>query len=345
MRSDAVRTMLYSRPAASARALVPLGQLHPDRHVLLGGRAVAELAVGVDAPGQYPAIGGQGERLEYAGRGRRHLDARGQPDLGRRPADLRGAVAEPAMGVVAPGQEPPGGGDRVTGRVARRDGSDLRVPGYPHVAGDEPEGGRGAGAQLAVNVPAPGQHPARLGQGQGAVQPRADGRDRDALGQPDPHRERLVLAGPVAQLPVEVVPPGQDLALGGQRQGEQGAFPHRCYLHAGGQPDPHGRQPGHGRAVADLAVDVAAPGEDRPGGGQRHAGALRGPHRGVAQLRGQPAYRPAEWRRWLSRRPARRRCHCPSPRQSPRDRRRSPRWRRRGRPGPPGRRRSWRRPG
>ncbi len=77
--------------------------------------AVAELAVEIDAPAQDPAVVVSRQREEPAGRRRRDLHPGGQVNL--EPAShgsLRGAIAELAVRVEAPGQQPPDRGDRVS---------------------------------------------------------------------------------------------------------------------------------------------------------------------------------------------------------------------------------------
>ena len=216
---------------------------------------------------------------------------RGQADRNRGAAVGRGAVAQLALAVVAPGQDLAAGGQRQAVETAAGDGGDGGPRGQADLdrGGDAKAtgGGGGAVAQLAVVVVAPGQDLAGGGQRQAVLSAAGDGGDGGPRRQADRNRGAAVGGGAVAQLAGAVVAPGQDLAGGGQRQavvttsGDGGDGGPR------GQADRNRGAAVGGGAVAQLAVAVVAPGQDLAGGGQRQAVGAAGCDGGDGGPRGQ----------------------------------------------------------
>src|SRR5450756_1721047 len=103
----------------------------------------------------------------------------------------------------------------------------------------------------------------------------------------DVYKRQAVGGGAVAQLAGAVVAPGQHLSAGGQRQavvapaGDGGDGGPR------GQADRNRGAAVVGGAVAQLAVEVVAPGQDLSGRGQRQAVAIAAGDGGDGGPRGQ----------------------------------------------------------
>src|SRR5271165_1615153 len=162
------------------------GQLDFDGAVRARGGAVAELAIGVGAPGQDLAGSGEGQGVEAAGAEGLDPGVLGQLDLDWHPAALGAAIAQLAIAVETPGQEPSGRGEREAELAARPCGGNRSAPGQPDL--DRGTAALGAAvAQLAVAVETPGQDLAGRGDSQ-AVGAACRGLiDRRMPGQLNPH--------------------------------------------------------------------------------------------------------------------------------------------------------------
>ena len=188
-------------------------------------------------------------------------------DLQRRVPGLVRAVAQLAVVVVAPALGAPRCGQRTAVVAAGRDGghaaaqaADLqrRVPGLVRAV-----------AQLAVVVVAPALGAPRCGQRTAVGAAARDG-GHAAAQAADLHRRVPGLVRAVAQLAEAVVAPALDAPRRGQRTAVDAAD--RDGGHAAAQAaDLYRRVPVEERAVAQLAVVVAAPALDAPRRGQRTA--------------------------------------------------------------------------
>src|SRR5258706_5837098 len=183
--------------------------------VALDECAVPDLAVHVVTPALHPAGGGQGAGV--IGSHRNGADAAGEPaDVHGRVALDGRAVADLAVGVVAPALDAAAGGQGAGVEVAGCDGADAA--GEPaDVHGCETLGG-GAIAQPATAVVAPALDAAAGGQGAGVIHARCD-RNHPA-GQPGHVGGCGAVNGRViAELAVAVAAPALDPAAGGQGAG------------------------------------------------------------------------------------------------------------------------------
>src|SRR6266851_3304048 len=98
--------------------------VHQNRDVAAGGGAVAQLAGGVVAPGQNPAGGGQRQAVVAAAGDGRYKGAGREGDRNRGTEIGGGAVAQLAVGVVAPGEDLTGGRQRQAVATPGGDGGD-----------------------------------------------------------------------------------------------------------------------------------------------------------------------------------------------------------------------------
>ena len=218
---------------------------------------------------------------------------RGHGDGGRNRSGGRGVVPQLVVAVEAPPKQQPILGERQHVVVAAGDlGDDFsrQRAARDHGNGHQRVNGR-THAELAVAVVAPGVDLAVAGECGGTVHTTGDGDDRLAgkhPGQAHGHRHRGVDGGAVAKLATVVLPPSEELVVAGEDQG---------VVVAGGVLDDgfSGQHPGgvHGHvvvaadavAVADLAADVVAPGQDGGGGvgRRRDDGNSDGVARGAAE--------------------------------------------------------------
>ena len=165
------------------RVRLPVGCLHPDRRMPLGGRPVAELAIAVVSPGVGVAVAAQGQRMIVSGADLQVGEILGQVRIrvavGRLHPDRRipvGAgcpVAELAIAVPSPGVGVPVAAHRQGKTIAVVFSSaDLAEPDAPAGAVRRGDGG-GFPAQLAalIGADAPRAVPAcrRPSGGQGQV--------------------------------------------------------------------------------------------------------------------------------------------------------------------------------
>ena len=150
------------------RVRLPVGRLHPDRRMPLGGCPVAELAIEVPSPGVNVAVAAQGQRMPVSGAdlqvGEVRWQVRVRLPVGRLHPDRRMPldgcpVAEPAIGVVSPGVNVP---VAAQGQGMKDSAADLhvgevrwRVCRLPHFGRRTLVGVRPV-AELAIAVVSPG---------------------------------------------------------------------------------------------------------------------------------------------------------------------------------------------
>src|SRR5262249_56121183 len=96
-------------------------QADRDGSGAVGGGAVAQLAVTVEAPGHQVTGAGDGEAVLAPGDDGLHRGARRQCDGHRDVTGLHGAVAELPLVVEAPGESPAGAGDCQAVELPARD--------------------------------------------------------------------------------------------------------------------------------------------------------------------------------------------------------------------------------
>ena len=245
--------------------------------------AVAQLAVVVEAPGEYKAVGSQGDAVTFAARDRGDGFSGQSPaahDRDRHRRVGRGAVAELTADVLAPRINPAGGseGEALVG-AARDAGDRLAGEGAGEVDGHRNQGrGVGAVAQLAAAAIAPGIERAVGGERQRVIGAGGDLDDRLAGQDPGAtHRHRhggKRVARAVAEVAEAVEAPGENLAVGGERVAGiiRGGDAHDGFAGEDARPvhgDGHGGT--DGGVVAELAGAVVAPGENLAVGGEREA--------------------------------------------------------------------------
>ncbi len=240
-----------------------------------GGGAVPQLAVVIVTPGPHGAVVPQGEVVVVPGG---DLD-----DLAQAVDALGGRVgrgigrSRPELAVIVPSPDPHGAvvceGQGVL--LPRLHLDEVQEPG--DLRGDVPV--RSRHPQLALGVVPPREEPAvaadGLGNGQGVVPPGGDGVD---LARHGDGGEPLGV-GSVPQLAEEIVPPGVEVAVGVQREGE--GLPRRggddLVPQVGPQVD--GGKPVGGGPVAELAAGVVAPAPQGPRKGRLRLGRRGGNRR------------------------------------------------------------------
>ena len=265
-----------------------LGRNAVDR----GGGAGAQLAFGTTAPGIEGVVPDLGQGVGGTGG---HADHIGQTAAvsGHHPAghDAGGVGVHGAQAQLAAGIQAPSVGAAVVAQhqgvaIAGGDGHDV-VHVATAVIATQADGVAlalgGVVAQLAVVVAAPGVDDTGVAQGHGEVVAggnldnvlqAVDAAGTGVVEAVDQHRHSAVGCGGVAQLAVGVIAPGVDVALGGHGKAVVAAGGDVGDLHALGELDlDHialadlGSVVTHtaglkGRAVAQLAVLVVAPGPD-----------------------------------------------------------------------------------
>ena len=188
----------------------------PSRAGELGGAAIAELAVIIQAPAPECAVRAGGEGVVIACGSA--LPVGPGTDLERTGARGGGAVAELAVAVAAPGPE------RAVG--ARGDGVILAagngapVGGTADGHGSGARRGRGAVASLSVSIVAPSPESAALLAGEDVETAAHDA--GPVRGGTDLHGNQLVggAGDSIAHLAVEIVTPGPEGAVAAQADGE-----------------------------------------------------------------------------------------------------------------------------